>query len=202
MIRNIRPASRFLQLTSQEPKTARERLRKAALVCLAGFMGSGKSTVGRLLAAQTGCRFVDLDERIEEAAGISIREFFERHGEPPFRALEQETLERVLGEISESGAAAVVALGGGTFAQPRNQEILRDAGAAVLWLDCPLEELIRRCATMTHRPLFRDEASLRRLYEERLPSYRSADARVESGGEPREVISRILELDPFERVGR
>lgn len=165
-------------------------------------MGSGKSTVGRLLAAQTGCRFVDLDERIEEAAGISIREFFERHGEPPFRALEQETLERVLGEISESGAAAVVALGGGTFAQPRNQEVLRDAGAAVLWLDCPLEELIRRCATMTHRPLFRDEASLRRLYEERLPSYRSADARVESGGEPREVISRILELDPFERVGR
>jgi len=164
-------------------------------------MGSGKSTVGRLLAAQSGWRFVDLDERIEEAAGISIREFFERHGEPPFRALEQETLERVLGEAAGSGGA-VIALGGGTFAQPQNQELLRNAGAVVAWLDCPLEELIRRCATMTHRPLFRDEASLRLLYEQRLPSYRAADARVESGGEPREVIARILELDWLERVGR
>jgi len=178
------------------------RGRRVALVCLAGFMGSGKSTVGRMLAAQTGCRFVDLDERIEEVAGISIREFFERHGEPPFRELEQETLGRVLGEIAGSGGAAVVALGGGTFAQPQNQEMLRGAGATVVWLDCPIEELIRRCATMTHRPLFRDEASLRQLYEQRLPSYRSADARVESGGEPREVVGRILELDWFERVGR
>ena len=165
-------------------------------------MGSGKSTVGKLLAAQTGCRFVDLDERIEEAAGVSIREFFDRHGEPPFRTLEHDTLQRVLGEIAESGGAAVVALGGGTFAQPPNQEMLRSAGAVVVWLDCPLEDLIRRCATMTHRPLFRDEASLRQLYEQRLPSYRAADARVEGTGEPREVVARILELEWFERVGR
>jgi len=187
-------------VTLQEQNTARGR--RDALVCLAGFMGSGKSTVGRLLAAQTGCRFVDLDERIEEAAGIPIREFFERHGEPPFRALEHETLGRILGELAEAGGAAVVALGGGTFAQPQNQELLRGAAAVVVWLDCPIEELIRRCATMTHRPLFRDESSLRQLYEQRLPSYRSADARVESGGEPREVIARILELECLERVGR
>ena len=187
-------------MTFEEANPARTR--RTGLVCLAGFMGSGKTTVGRLLAAQTGCRFVDLDERIEQAAGISIREFFERHGEPPFRELEHATLVRVLGEIAESGGAAVVALGGGTFAQSQNQEALRAAGAAVVWLDCPIEELIRRCATMTHRPLFRDEASLRQLYEQRLPSYRSADARVESSGEPREVTARILELEWFERVGR
>ena len=186
-------------MTFEEQNPARRRL---GLVCLAGFMGSGKTTVGRLLAAHTGCRFVDLDERIEQAAGISIREFFERHGEPPFRQLEYETLARVLGEIAESGGTAVVALGGGTFAQPQNQEALRAAGASVVWLDCPLEELIRRCATMTHRPLFRDETSLRLLYEQRLPSYRLADARVESTGKPREVIARILELELFERVGR
>ncbi|HTQ87612.1 MAG TPA: shikimate kinase [Candidatus Solibacter sp.] len=187
-------------MTFEEPNQARGR--RVGPVCLAGFMGSGKTTVGRLLAAQTGCRFVDLDERIEQAAGISIREFFERHGEPPFRELEHETLARVLGEIAESGGAAVVALGGGTFAQAQNQEALRNAGAGVVWLDCPIEELIRRCATMTHRPLFRDETSLRQLYEQRLPSYQSADARVESVGEPREVIARILELEWFERVGR
>lgn len=177
-------------------------MRRVGLVCLAGFMGSGKTTVGRLLAAQTGRRFVDLDERIEQAAGISIREFFDRHGERPFRELEHETLERVLGEAAEWGGAAVIALGGGTFAQAQNQELLRGAGAAVVWLDCPIEELIRRCATMTNRPLFRDETSLRQLYEQRLPSYQSADARVESSGEPREVIARILELEWFERVGR
>ena len=187
-------------MTFEEQNLA--RVRRVGLVCLAGFMGSGKTTVGRLLAAQTGCRFVDLDERIEQAAGISIRDFFERYGEPPFRELEHETLERVLGEIAASGGAAVVALGGGTFAQAQNQEALRAAGAAVVWLDCPIEELIRRCATMTHRPLFRDETSLRQLYEQRLPSYQSADARVESMGEPREVIARILELEWFERVGR
>jgi shikimate kinase len=187
-------------VTSQDQNAFRGR--RATLVCLAGFMGSGKTTVGRMLAAQTGCRFVDLDERIEDAAGIPIREFFERHGEPPFRELESETLERVLGEIAGGGEAAVVALGGGTFVQPRNQELLRSAGALVVWLDCPIEDLIRRCATMTHRPLFRDESSLRQLYEQRLPSYRSADARVESSGGPRQVIARILELEWFERVGR
>lgn len=178
------------------------RGRRIGLVCLAGFMGSGKTTVGRLLASQTGSRFVDLDERIETAAGMSIREFFERHGEPPFRELEHETLAKVLGESAESGEAAIVALGGGTFAQAQNRELLRKAGAAVVWLDCPIEELIRRCATMTNRPLFRDELSLRQLYEQRLPSYQIADARVESSGEPREVIARILELEWFERVGR
>jgi len=172
------------------------------LVCLAGFMGSGKTTVGRLLSAQMGCRFVDLDERIEQAAGVSIREIFERSGEPGFRELEFETLSRVLGEVSEAGGSAVLALGGGTwtFAQTRNRVLLQQAGAVVIWLDCPLEELARRCATMTNRPLFRDETSLRDLYHQRLPSYRTADFRVEVTGEPREVVARIRELPCFEGV--
>ncbi|HUK53310.1 MAG TPA: shikimate kinase [Candidatus Binatia bacterium] len=178
--------------------------RRAALVCLAGFMGSGKTTVGRLLAGHLGCRFVDLDERIEEYAGATIREIFENSGEPGFRDLEFEVLGRVLGEISESGGSAVVALGGGTwtFAQTRNRILLQQAGAALVWLDCPVEELARRCATMTNRPLFRDESSLRDLYHQRLPSYRTAEYRVEGTGEPREVVSRILELGCFEGVRR
>ena len=167
-------------------------------------MGSGKTTVGRLLASQMGCRFVDLDERIEEAAGVSIREIFERSGEPRFRELEFEMLGRVLGEVAEGGGAAVVALGGGTwtFAQTRNRVLLQQAAAAVIWLDCPLEELARRCATMTNRPLFRDETSLRDLYHQRLPSYRTADYRVDGTGEPREVVTRILELECFEGAQR
>lgn len=165
-------------------------------------MGSGKTTIGRLLAAQLGCRFVDLDERIEEAAGVSIREIFERSGEQQFRDLEFEMLSRVLGEIAEGGGAAVLALGGGTwtFAQTRNRVLLEQAGAAVIWLDCPLEELARRCASMTNRPLFRDESSLRELYHQRLPSYRTAAFRVDGSGEPREVVARILDLECFQGV--
>ena len=173
---------------------------RAQLLCLAGFMGSGKTTVGRLLAAQLGRRFVDLDERVEQAAGVTIREIFERSGEQRFRELEREILVRVLGEIAGGGGAAVVALGGGTwtFAQTQNRLLLQNAGATMVWLDCPLEELVGRCATMTNRPLFRDEASVRDLYHQRLPSYRTADFRVDGSGEPREVVARILEC--FEKV--
>ena len=174
--------------------------RRPKIVCLAGFMGSGKSTIGQLLARQTGRRFVDLDTRIEERAGISIREFFERHGEAMFRTLEEETLAQVVGECLEKGQPAVVALGGGTYAQARNQTALREQGAPVIWLECPVEELLSRCATITNRPLFRDEASFRDLYQRRLPSYQLADYRVDSSREPRLVVAEILALDLFERV--
>ena len=70
---------------------------RATVVCLAGFMGSGKSTVGARLAQQLGWRFVDLDERIEHAAGVTIPQFFERHGEPAFRQLEADQLRAALG---------------------------------------------------------------------------------------------------------
>jgi shikimate kinase len=172
--------------------------RRTRLVCLAGFMGSGKSTIGQLLARQTGRRFVDLDARIEERSGISIRDFFERHGEARFRDLEHETLLQILGEISEKGQASVLALGGGTYVQPANQAALREQGAAVIWLDCPLDELFSRCATITNRPLFRDETSFRELFLQRLPSYQAAEYRVDSTGDPRTVVAQILDL--FERV--
>lgn len=174
--------------------------RRTRLVCLAGFMGSGKSTIGQLLARQAGRRFVDLDARIEESAGITIRDFFERHGEARFRDLERETLLHILGELAEKGQAAILALGGGTYAQPGNQAALREQGAAVIWLDCPLDELFARCATITNRPLFRDEASFRELFLQRLPSYQAAEYRVESAGDPRAVVAQILGLDLFERV--
>jgi shikimate kinase len=172
--------------------------RRTRLVCLACFMGSGKSTIGQLLARQTGRRFVDLDARIEERSGISIRDFFERHGEARFRDLEYETLLQILGEISEKGQPSVLALGGGTYVQPANQAALREQGAAVIWLDCPLDELFSRCATITNRPLFRDEASFRELFLQRLPSYQAAEYRVDSTGDPRAVVTQILDL--FERV--
>jgi shikimate kinase len=154
-------------------------------------MGSGKTTVGTLLARQLAWRFVDLDERIEESAGLKIPEIFERLGEPAFRQIEADQLRAALGRASEQ-ERTVLALGGGTYAQPGCPDFLRVSNAPVLWLDSPIEILLTRCMTMTGRPLFRDESSFRALYAQRLPSYQLADYRVDSSAEPAQVVAEIL----------
>jgi len=155
-------------------------------------MGSGKTTVGTLLARQLAWRFVDLDDRIEESAGLAIPQIFERFGEPAFRQLEADQLRAALGRAFENRESTVLALGGGTYAQPGCPEFLRSAGVPVLWLDSPVELLLARCMTMTGRPLFRDEVSFRALHAQRLVSYQLADHRVDSSGEPAQVVSEIL----------
>jgi shikimate kinase len=165
---------------------------RTSVVCLAGFMGAGKSTVGTRLARQLGWHFVDLDERIEAAAGISIPEFFERHGEPAFRQLEADQLRAALGRAVEFHESTILALGGGTYAQPGAPEFLRNSGVPVIWLETPVEVLLTRCMTMTGRPLFRDEASFRALYAQRQASYQLADYRVDSSGDAAAVVAVIL----------
>lgn len=155
-------------------------------------MGSGKTTIGAMLARQLGWRFVDLDDRIEAAAGITIAQFFERHGEPAFRQLEADQLRAALGRASELREGTVLGLGGGTYAQQGCPEFLRASGVTVLWLDSPIEVLLARCMTMTGRPLFRDETSFRRLHALRVPSYQLADFRVDSSVEPAQVVAEIL----------
>jgi len=162
-------------------------------------MGSGKTTVGTLLARQLAWRFVDLDDRIEAAAGLRIPEIFERLGEAAFRQMEADELRSALGRALELKESTVLALGGGTYAQTGAPEFLRTSGIPVVWLNPSIEVLLARCMTMTGRPLFRDEASFRKLYEERLPYYRQADYRVVSGGEPMRVVEQILALGIFGR---
>ena len=191
-----------MQDYSQPKKSVTGPAPECRVVCLTGFMGSGKSTVGRLLAAQLAWHFVDLDSEIERHTGLPISQIFEQKGEPVFRDTEHDCLTRVLGWASERDARVVLALGGGTFAQPRNAALLHNVdapGVAVIWLDCAIESLLQRCVLMGDRPLFRDEASFRRLYEERLPYYRLADYRIESGGESIRVVEQILALGIFGR---
>jgi shikimate kinase len=164
------------------------------ILCLAGFMGSGKTTIGALLARQLAWRFVDLDERIETASGITIPQFFERFGEPAFRQTEADQLRAALGRAAEDPSGTVLALGGGTYAQPGCPEFLRAAGVPVLWLDSPADLLLSRCMTMTGRPLFRDEQSFRALHAQRLPSYQLADFRIDSSVDPAQAVAEILRL--------
>ena len=172
----------------------------ARVVCLAGFMGAGKTTVGILLARQLAWRFEDLDTCIENYAGLGIPAIFERLGEPIFRRIESEQMEAALARSAESREALVLAMGGGTYAQPEMVERLRAAGAIVVWIDCPVEQLLTRCATMSNRPLFRDEHGFRELLSLRLPFYAQADYRVAGGDEPAKVVERILSLPPFGRL--
>ena len=169
-------------------------LPRVPILCLAGFMGSGKTTIGTLLARQLAWRFVDLDDRIEDSAGLPIPQIFDRLGEPFFRQLEAAQLRAALGRALELKQGTILALGGGTYAQPGCPEFLRSAGVPVLWLDAPIEVLLSRCMSMTGRPLFRDEPSFRALYAQRLPSYQLADYRVDSSGEPSEIAAHVLRL--------
>jgi shikimate kinase len=175
-----------------EPRTAR-------MVCLNGFMGCGKSTVGKLLARRVGWIHVDLDQRIVETAKLSIPEIFSQHGEPEFRRIEHEQLKRTFGEAEQQGLSRLVSLGGGTIMQPPNYPLLKQPNVIMVWLRCPVEVLLSRIAHIQDRPLFRDEASFRKLYAERLPFYKTSHYKVDASVEPEQVAEQILNLRIFSR---
>jgi len=163
-------------------------------------MGCGKSTVGRLLARQIGWHYVDLDQRITEFTGRTISEIFSREGEPTFREIERRELVRVLGESTALSRPTIISLGGGTTTQPHNLFLLEQHAATLLWLECPVDELLNRCAQMTDRPLFKDESSFRNLYQRRLPCYELAHFKVDSSAEPSRVMEQILNLGILDKI--
>jgi len=156
---------------------------------IVGFMGVGKSTVGRHLAARLGVPFYDLDQEIERKTGKKIYEIFATSGENFFRALETELLRSIVKR--EPG---VVATGGGTFCRPENREIIRASGVSV-WLDVPKERVMERAARETHRPLWGKPEEVRALLDDRLPQYRQADIRFDMRAcTPEEASSRLTDL--------
>jgi shikimate kinase len=159
-------------------------------LALLGFMGSGKSTVGSLVAARTGALYRDLDAMIEERCGMSIAELFDREGEPAFRDLEA----RVLPEALTPGS--VVALGGGTPLRDANWALIRER-AVTVWLEAPLPLLMARAAGRAgDRPLLRDrcEADLRALLDSRVARYGEADHRLDGTGTPEAVAEEVCRL--------
>lgn len=165
-------------------------------IYLLGFMGSGKSTVGRLLAERLGWDFFDLDDDIEQRAGKSIPEIFEQEGEQRFREIEREALDQRV-RMVQAGHAMVLALGGGACVGESCMQRLANNGVTV-FLDCDFEILAERVAQFEHRPLAKDPESFRRLYEDRRPSYLLAEHRIDSGTcAPDEVAGAITALGIF-----
>jgi shikimate kinase len=157
-------------------------------VFLVGFMGAGKSSVGRALSFRLGWTFEDLDERIQAREGRSIEQIFQQSGEPEFRRVEHAALRELLAELSSS--PRVVALGGGTFVQAHNAALLKEVGVPSIFLDAPVEELFRRCAAeKSERPRRRDAEEFRRLYDARKPHYMQASWRIETSGKDIEAVA-------------
>ncbi|PYX19935.1 MAG: shikimate kinase [Acidobacteria bacterium] len=156
-------------------------------IFLVGFMGAGKTSVGRALSRKLGWRFEDLDDRIQAREGRTIPEIFQQSGEAEFRRSELAALRDLLADM-ESGPM-VAALGGGAFVQEEVASLLEKAGSTTVFLDAPTEELWRRCAQdVTDRPLRRMEAEFRQLYEARRPRYLQARVRVDTEGRGIEQI--------------
>jgi len=160
-------------------------------VVLVGFMGSGKSSVGRELARRFNAPFVDVDERIESAAGCPIRDLFAREGEPAFRAREKAALGDAL-----SVKGCVIATGGGAFADEKNRDLLRSY-APVVYLEAAVETLIERLARDFGRPLLRGrdrKEVVRELLSRRIPGYRTADVTVRTDGRTvKEVAGQVAD---------
>jgi len=148
---------------------------KADKVYLVGFMAAGKTSVGRALARRLDWKFIDIDELIERQEHLTVAEIFARHGEPYFRAAERAVVADQL-----IARHAVVATGGGTFADPQNRAAIRSDGVSV-WLDAPLERVIARIPADGRRPLAADRADLERLYEGRRLAYEQAHMRLDAG---------------------
>lgn len=159
-------------------------------IVLTGFMGAGKSTVGRILAKTLGMRFVDTDEEIERRAGMSIPEIFSEYGEEHFRDLESE----VIREIS-SWENAVIVTGGGAVIREENRKWLRKNGI-IVYLHVEPEEAFRRLRDNTSRPLLMVENPLNRireLMEKRREFYRDNDFEIDTTGlSPEEVAEEII----------
>ncbi len=172
------------------------KLKRTPGIYLVGFMGSGKTTVGRSLAWELGWSFADIDEEIEAQQGCSIAEIFEKQGEAVFRRIEAEVIRQHV-EAIERGQPSVVALGGGAFTQVDVVRMLENNGVSI-WLDCPLDLVRVRVGQSSHRPLARDPQKLEVLYDARRPAYAQSDFRIEvTGDDAAAVVASILNLPIF-----
>ena len=163
-------------------------------VFLIGFMGAGKTSVGRVLAQRLGWKFYDLDQLIESREQRSIAAIFSDVGETGFRRIETAVLMELI-ESSHTDSSFIVALGGGAFLRPENRDTLQKARATTVLLSAPLKELQRRCqAGPDVRPLAGDKKKFAQLFASRQQAYSLAQFKVETAGKKIHEVAQEIEL--------
>jgi shikimate kinase len=165
-------------------------------IVLVGLMGAGKSCIGKRLAHHYGLPFVDADREIETAAGCSISDFFELHGEQAFRDGERRVIARLL-----SNPQHVLATGGGAFMDAQTRSLIKERSISI-WLRAELDQLLKRVGRRNDRPLLKNvdqRAKLSELIDLRYPVYAEADIVVDSAdGPPEMTLDRVLDaLDAY-----
>lgn len=160
-------------------------------IVLIGMMGAGKTTVGRRLAARLGRHFVDSDEEVEKAAGMTIEDIFRTHGEADFRAGEVKVIARLLKDHN-----IVLGTGGGAFINAETRALVKDAAISV-WIKADFELLFQRVSRRSNRPLLKTanpRETLQKLIEVRYPVYAEADVTIVSRDVPQDqVASEVID---------
>jgi shikimate kinase len=165
-------------------------LSEIPIIVIIGFMGSGKTAVARLLAAQLNLVTTDLDDFITEAVGRTPAQIITEDGEQPFRAIET----NALGELLQTTRAGVIALGGGAWIEETNRKLIKKNACLSIWLDTPFDECWKRIqSSKEERPLGKTEPQAKELFERRRPMYQMATLHIEVlGGETAyELATRI-----------
>lgn len=178
-----------------ETRNIFEKTGKTAIV-LVGMMGAGKSTVGRRLADRLDLKFYDADAEIEKAAGMSVSELFELHGEASFRSGEARVIDRILGEEN-----IVLATGGGAVTNSDSRSRIKECAVSI-WLKADIDTILRRATRRDTRPLLKSgdpQETLNRLLAERRALYAEADLHIESQPGPHiNTVNHIIdELTAF-----
>ena len=161
-------------------------------IVLVGMMGAGKSSIGRRLAARLGIPFIDADVEIESAAGMTIPEIFDKHGEPYFRAGEARVIARLL-----DGGPQVLATGGGSLMDAQTRALIGAKGVSI-WLKADIDVLLKRTKRRNDRPL---AEKIKDLLPIREPLYAQADIVVQSRDEPHDNIVDEIMIQLPRRLG-
>jgi shikimate kinase len=165
--------------TENDPELAVVRALGSRSIVLVGMMGAGKSSIGRRLAGRLGIPFIDADSEIEIAAGMTISEIFDKHGEPYFRAGEA----RVIARLLDNGPQ-VLATGGGSLMNTQTRALIGEKGVSI-WLKADIDVLLKRTKRRANRPL---AEKIKDLLPAREPLYAQADIVVQSCDEPHDTI--------------
>lgn len=171
-----------------------------ANIALTGFMGTGKSTIGRVLSRETGLKLIDLDELIEKDAGMAVKDIFRERGEGWFRDVESGLIKRLT--RGEFGSGVIVSTGGGAVVRKENREALRSWGTIVC-LSSTVDEILKRVENRDDRPLLNageKREAVERLLKEREEAYRDCDLVVDTASVTLKEAVRIIRNFVEERL--